>query len=106
MEVSGAVSAALDPSAVKASFPRGARRDPLVLGFTLAALVLAALRLLMLGRWSLWHDEALTLADSAAGGLESNPIGYWIFGLFYGSARPDEFTCACPPRCSASPRSR
>lgn len=96
MEVSGAVSVALDPSAAKAVQPRRWFADPLVFAFTLAALLLGGLRFLELGRWSLWLDEALTLADTHAGGLEVNPIGYWVSGWFYGGGHPDEFLLRLP----------
>lgn len=92
MEVSGAVSLALDPSAAKPALPGTGERDPLARLFLGLALALAALRFLALSSWSLWLDEALTLADTNAGGSEVNPIGYWLFGWFYGlsSARPEE----------------
>ncbi len=91
MEVSGAVSSALDPSAAKALRPEARTRDPLVLGFLGLALVLAGLRFVSLSTWSLWLDEALTLADVDGGG-EVNPVGYRLFGWFYGlhDGRPDE----------------
>jgi hypothetical protein len=95
MEVSGAVTLALEPQKVPSepSTPAlAAGRDPLVLGFVLLALALGALRFLELARWSLWLDEALTLADSATGGSAANPLGYGLFDWFYGLApgRPDE----------------
>jgi hypothetical protein len=92
MEVSGAVSVALDPGAEKPAPATRAQRDRLVLGFLGAALALGALRFLALGRFGLWLDEALTLADSVSGGTESNPFGYWLFDWFYSFAkyRPDE----------------
>jgi hypothetical protein len=98
MEVSGVVSAALDPSAPKAPRAGAGARDPLVLGFLLAALALAGLRFVALSRWSLWLDEALTLADSRGGGVEANPLGYGLFDWFYGFApgRPDEFLLRLP----------
>jgi hypothetical protein len=98
MEVSGVVSVALDPSAAKAPRAVAARRDPLVRTFVLAALALGALRFVALSRWSLWLDEALTLADSHGGGIEANPLGYWLFGWFYGQVpgRPDELLLRLP----------
>jgi len=98
MEVSGVVSVALDTTARKA--PRGVAeaRDPLVRSFVLLALALAALRFVALSRWSLWLDEALTLADSRGGGIEANPLGYALFAWFYGLApgRPDELLLRLP----------
>ena len=48
-----------------------------------------------LGEWSLWLDEALTLADSLHGEFlgQKNPLGYLVFGTFYQllGHRPDEF---------------
>jgi hypothetical protein len=91
MEVSGAVSSALDPGPGKVvSPPEG--RDPLARAFFLAALLLAGLRFVALGRWSLWLDEALTLADTETGGTEANPFGYWLFAWLYSlsAGRPDE----------------
>jgi len=98
MELSGAVSQALDPGAGKATWRAPAPADPLARAFLLAAVALGALRFLGLARWSLWLDEALTLADTATGGTEANPVGYWLFDLFYGlaDARPDEFWLRLP----------
>ena len=42
-----------------------------------AALVLGTLRFCRLGDWSLWLDEAYTLADAYHGSGLSNPLGYW-----------------------------
>ena len=98
MEVSGVVSVALDPTATKAARAVAVTRDPLVRLFVLAALALAALRFVALSRWSLWLDEALTLADSSGGGVEANPLGYGIFGWFYAllPGRPDELLLRLP----------
>ncbi len=98
MEVSGAVSVALDPSVAKAPRPLAGARDPLVRGFVLFALALAALRFFALSSWSLWLDEALTLADSRGSGIEANPLGYGLFDWFYAFApgRPDEFWLRLP----------
>lgn len=92
MEVSGAVSLALDPSGAKPAPPGNGERDPLARLFLGLAFAFAALRFLALSRWSLWLDEALTLADIHSGGGELNPIGYGLFGWVYGLApsRPDE----------------
>jgi hypothetical protein len=93
MEVSGAVSLALDPSAAKGASAGATGVDRLARCLVLLALALAAMRFLCLSRWSLWLDEVLTLADAArAGGLRVNPVGYGLFGWFYGLApgRPDE----------------
>ena len=47
-------------------------------GLTLvAALLLGTLRFYRLGDWSLWLDEAYTLADAFHGDGLSNPLGYW-----------------------------
>src|SRR6185295_11543900 len=87
-------SPALDPSAAKALRPEGRRHDPLAYVFLGLALALGLLRFSSLSTWSLWLDEALTLADvDGGGGGELNPVGYKLFGWFYGlsGARPDEF---------------
>jgi hypothetical protein len=102
MEVSGVVTVALDPAAAKAALaaPHAGRaaRDPLVRTFVLLALALGALRFVALSRWSLWLDEALTLADSHGGGPEANPVGYGLFDWFYGRSpgRPDELWLRLP----------
>jgi len=91
MEVSGAVRPVLDLSALKAVRAEFRKLDPLTLAFVALALGLGLLRFLSLGKWSLWLDEALTLADVDGGG-EVNPIGYRLFGWFYAlsAGRPDE----------------
>ena len=61
MEVSGALSVALDPGAEKVAPRVAAGRDPLVRLFLGLACGLALLRFVALARWSLWLDEALTL---------------------------------------------
>jgi hypothetical protein len=98
MELSGAVALALDPPAAKPAAPPAGARDPLVVLFTALALVLGALRFVELSRWSLWLDEALTLADTAGDGGAVNPVGYWLFGWLYGFAavRPDELALRLP----------
>jgi mannosyltransferase len=107
MEVSGRVSAALDPSAAIPraeirSEPEDAAtvaggRDPLARGFLLAACALAALRFVALGRWSLWLDEALTLSDAHTDTGVVNPLGYALFGWVYGWVeRPDELLLRLP----------
>jgi hypothetical protein len=67
---------------------------PLFLG----TFLLCLLRFVALGRWSLWHDEALTLADARHGANELNPLGYALFRAFYGfaDARPDEYLLRLP----------
>lgn len=97
MEVSGAVTLALDPPPGKDL--AGDRPDPAARVFLLAALALALLRFTALGRWSLWLDEALTLADARHGEPPSNPLGYTLFGWLYdwlGSGRPDEHRLRLP----------
>ena len=62
------------------------------------ALALGLLRFLWLGRWSLWLDEALTLADSLHRSGLKNPAGYWLFGQLYElvPVRPDELLLRLP----------
>ena len=60
----------------------------------LAALLVGLTRFVRLGEWSLWLDEALTLADSLqsdALGLK-NPLGYGLFQLYFSTleGRPTE----------------
>lgn len=97
MQLSGAVSVALEPRAVKAALVR-AEPDPLARWFLAAALALGCLRFVGLARWSLWLDEALTLADAPRGGSGLNPLGYWLFDWVYGlvPGRPDEFWLRFP----------
>jgi hypothetical protein len=59
--------------------------DRAALGLLAVALALGLTRFLRLGEWSLWLDEALTLADSLHGELlgQKNPLGYLVFGAFY-----------------------
>jgi len=45
--------------------------------YLVAALLLGTLRFYHLGHWSLWLDEAYTLADAYHGTGLSNPLGYW-----------------------------
>lgn len=98
MEVSGAVAPALDPSATKPGALAEGARDPLARMLVLLALTLGALRFVALPSWSLWLDEALTLADTQGKGSAVNPIGYGLFGWFYAfaPARPDEFWLRLP----------
>lgn len=42
-----------------------------------AGLLLGTLRFYRLGDWSLWLDEAYTLADAFHGSGLNNPLGYW-----------------------------
>jgi mannosyltransferase len=62
------------------------------------ALISACLRLLFLGRWSLWLDEAYTFADSHYAWELNNPLGYALFGAFYRlfDARPGEMVLRFP----------
>lgn len=96
MELSGAVRVPLDPADPKS--PAAEERDPWLRPMLAATLVLCALRFVGLGRWSLWLDEALTLADSRHGANELNPLGYALFRIIYGFAlgRPDEFLLRLP----------
>ena len=56
------------------------------------ALALGLLRFFHLGTWSLWLDEAFTLADSEHRSGLANPLGYSLFDFFYGlsGSRPSE----------------
>ncbi|MFT5284293.1 MAG: hypothetical protein ACI8TQ_000449 [Planctomycetota bacterium] len=70
-------------------------RDSLAVCLLAAALLIGLSRFVRLGEWSLWLDEALTLADSLnadRGGLK-NPLGYSVFGIYLDSltSRPTEF---------------
>ena len=98
MELSGAVRVPLDLPGPKASAAADGARDPWLRPLLAATLLLCALRFVALGRWSLWLDEALTLADSRHGSNELNPLGYALFRSFYAlaSARPDEFLMRLP----------
>jgi hypothetical protein len=97
MELSGAVRVPLDlPGPKEPSAPAG--RDPWLRPMLGAALLLCGLRFVGLGHWSLWLDEALTLADARHGSNELNPLGYALFRAFYGisAGRPDEFLMRLP----------
>ncbi len=76
----------------------GPERDAFAGLLLLLALGLGSLRFLRLGTWSLWLDEALTLADSLHRSSLKNPLGYWLFGAFYRllPARPDELWLRLP----------
>ncbi len=88
MEISGAVSLGPETKDLRT----GEGRDRVAGWLLLAALLLGLTRFLFLGRWSLWLDEAFTLADSRHGSGHQNPLGYFLFGWFYDYARgrPDE----------------
>jgi len=47
------------------------------------SLVAGLLRFHRLGEWSLWLDEAYTLADAHHGGHNYNPLGYWLVRQAY-----------------------
>ena len=70
-------------------------RDFLAGWILFAALLIGLSRFIRLGEWSLWLDEALTMADSldpTRVGFK-NPLGYELFGFFLGflDYRPSEF---------------
>jgi len=62
------------------------------------ALALGLVRFWRLGEWSLWLDEAFTLADSRWRQSHDNPLGYLLLGGFYGlwEGRPNEFLLRLP----------
>lgn len=64
----------------------------------LVAVAVAFVRFVSLGEWSLWIDEAYTLADARHGETPLNPLGYWLFGWVYSlsDARPDELLLRLP----------
>ena len=65
----------------------------------MAACLVGLGRFLLLGHWSLWLDEAFTLADARhARGSPLNPFGYMVFGLWFalGGDRPDELWMRLP----------
>lgn len=72
--------------------------DPLARLFLLAALGIGLGHFFRLGAWSLWLDEALTLADSRRPWQQANPLGYALMGAFLGlfEGRPDEFLLRLP----------
>jgi mannosyltransferase len=72
--------------------------DPMATWLLGAAMLLGLARFWQLGAWSLWLDEALTLADSLHREEIQNPLGYMVLGLFYAVAdgRPDEFLLRLP----------
>ena len=72
--------------------------DPLARRIFLLALTVGLVRFLLLGRWSLWLDEAFTLADVNHREGIDNPLGYGLFGLVYGlaEARPGEALMRLP----------
>jgi len=62
------------------------------------ALALGLVRFWRLGTWSLWIDEALTLADSLKGTSFRNFLGYGLMGVYLDQLplRPDEFALRLP----------
>jgi mannosyltransferase len=62
------------------------------------AIVLAALRFVRLGDWSLWYDEALALSDALGGERTLNPLGYLCYRLAFSGleVRPSEFLLRLP----------
>ncbi len=82
------------------SGPRRADRgsDRLARWILAVALLIGFARLLGLSRWSLWLDEAYTLADARHATSFANPLGYALFGAFYDlfEGRPDEFVLRFP----------
>jgi hypothetical protein len=77
------------PEALERSGP-----DRLATILLLLATLIGLTRFVRLGEWSLWLDEALTLADSLHGEFlgQKNPLGYLLFGSFFEALghRPDE----------------
>lgn len=81
------------------------REQSLCRGLMALAWVLAGIRFLRLGRWSLWYDEALTLGDGwhGAGWLpDKGPVhmlGYMVIRLVADPfpGRPDEFALRFGP---------
>ena len=73
-------------------------RDPALACLVLASLALALLRFFRLGEFGLWFDEALTLSDAFHGDAFKNPLGYRLFGTFYGllEHRPTEAQLRLP----------
>lgn len=59
--------------------PAGRGWDAAARALYVVALLVALVRFVRLGDWSLWIDEVLTWGDAhgVAGGLK-NPVGYWI----------------------------
>jgi hypothetical protein len=80
------------------SAARAEGRDRVAWALLGAALFLGLLRFAGLSRWSLWLDEALTLADARHRTEIDNPIGYWIFGWVFAAfeGRPDELVLRLP----------
>jgi len=76
----------------------GTPSDPLARKIFLLALAVGLVRFLLLGRWSLWLDEAFTLADTHHREGIDNPLGYGLFGLLYGlvEGRPCETLMRLP----------
>lgn len=78
----------------------GRERDLVARALLAAALALGLARFLRLSEWSLWLDEALTLADSLheAPLSQKNPLGYLLFRGWFGflGHRPGELELRLP----------
>jgi hypothetical protein len=61
-------------------------RDRVALALLFAALAIGALRFARLDEWSLWIDEAYTLADAPRAFAFRNPLGYWIWSHWIAAA--------------------
>jgi len=62
----------------------GTTRDPWARRVLAAALVVAAVRLVHLGTWSLWLDEVYTFTDARNPIATRHPLGYRLFAAYYG----------------------
>ena len=64
----------------------------------LPTLAAGALRLLCLGRWSMWADEVATLRDAAdLGKVAGYPVGYALIGVFTRLFGDSEFAARLAP---------
>lgn len=79
--------------------PEPASRDLLALLLLLAAVGVGLTRFAGLDAWSLWIDEAFTLADATGDGRRKNPLGYAVFAIWLHvvDGRPDEFALRIVP---------